>query len=431
VRRPCVRDRLRIGRVRQTSPASKRSRRAERFPGERALKDRALDIASEGVTIVDLRPPHQPIIYVNEGFERLTGYSAQEVLGTNCRLLQGPETDPETCEEIRRAIRERRECRVEILNYRKDGEPFWNRLSLTPVQDANGEITHYIGVQSDVSDRRGAEDALREANRELRLANERTRRSLDAAARIQQSLLPQDLPVLPGARFAFGFRPSETLAGDVLNIVPLDGHHVGLYVIDVSGHGVPAALLSVTLSHWLQPSRRGSLLLTPDGAEPGRPWITPPRQVADRLAQQFPFDLRTGQYFTMIYAVLNTARRQLRFVCAGHPAPILVPAAGPPRVLEASGLPIGIGPETAYEDQLVDLVAGDRLLLYSDGITDAENPEGREFGLDGLLRGAHETRTLPLDEAVARLVRRVEEWCDAAGPRDDLSLVALEIDRDS
>lgn len=369
------------------------------------------------------------MIYVNEGFERLTGYSADEVLGTNCRVLQGAGTDPETCEEIRRAIRARRECRVEILNYRKDGVPFWNRLSLTPVQNASGEVTHYIGVQSDVTDRRHAEDALREANRELRHVNERTQRSLEAAAQIQQALLPQELPTLPGARFAFGFRPSETLAGDVLNIVPLSSHEVGLYVIDVAGHGVPAALLSVTLSHWLSPSRRQSILLVPDAAEPGRPWITPPRQVADRLSQQFPFDLRTAQYFTMVYAVLDAAKRSVRFTCAGHPAPILAPVAGPPRALEASGLPIGIEPATPYLEQELPIEPGDRLLLYSDGMTDAEDAHGREFGIEGLLREAQATRSLPLDEAIASIVRSVEQWCDAGGPKDDLSLVALELAR--
>jgi len=341
-------------------------------------------------------------------------------------MLQGAGTDPETCEEIRRAIRARRECRVEILNYRKDGSQFWNRLSLTPVENASGEITHYIGVQSDVSDRRRAEDALREANRELLHVNERTQRGMEAAAHIQQALLPQDLPTLPGAQFAFGLRPSETLAGDVLNIVPLSPREVGLYVIDVSGHGVPAALLSVTLSHWLQPARRQSLLIVPDAAEPSRPWVTPPRQVAERLARQFPFDLRTAQYFTMVYAVLNVAERRVSFVCAGHPAPLLVPASGPARPLSASGLPIGIG-TTPYEEQVLTLEPGDRLLLYSDGVTDAEDAHGREFGIEGLMREALATRALPLDQAVASVLLSVEQWCDADGPKDDLSLVALEL----
>ena len=410
-----------------TPPAGRTTRRAERFPGERELKDRALDIASEGFTIVDLRPAHQPVIYVNQGFERLTGYAAEEALGTNCRMLQGADTDPETCEEIRRAIRARRECRVEILNYRKDGTQFWNRLSLTPVRDASGEVTHYIGVQSDVTDRRRAEDSLRDVNRQLRHANERARRSMDAAARIQQALLPRVLPDLPGAHFAFGFRPSETLAGDVLNILPLSPHEAGLYVIDVSGHGVAAALLSFTLSHWLRASRRESLLVVPDAGAPDHPWVTPPRQVADRLSQQFPFDMRTGQYFTMVYGVLDTTQRQFRYVCAGHPAPVLARKHAPAMRLEAAGLPIGMEPISPYEEHVLELEPGDRLLLYSDGMTDAENAQGQEFGIEGLLREVHATRALPLDRAVASVLHSVEQWCGTSGPRDDLSLVAFEL----
>ncbi|MCU0293814.1 MAG: PAS domain-containing protein, partial [Thermoanaerobaculaceae bacterium] len=114
-----------------------------------ALKDRALAVAAEGVTIADARAPGRPLIYVNEGFERMTGYPAAEVLGRNCRFLQGPDTDAVAVAEIRAALADHRECVVEILNYRKDGSTFWNRLSITPVRESSGEVTHFIGIQSD------------------------------------------------------------------------------------------------------------------------------------------------------------------------------------------------------------------------------------------------------------------------------------------
>src|SRR3972149_11799143 len=90
-----------------------------------ALKDRALDVAAEGVTIVDARQPDRPLIYVNQGFERMTGYLVADVLGRNCRFLQGPETDAAAVAEIRAALSEHRECLVEVLNYRQDGTTFW------------------------------------------------------------------------------------------------------------------------------------------------------------------------------------------------------------------------------------------------------------------------------------------------------------------
>lgn len=159
------------------------------------LKDRALEAASDGITISDLSRPDNPLIYVNSGFEQLTGYRRDSVLGRNCRFLQGPETDRVAAETIREAIREQRECTVEILNYRRDGSPFWNRLSITPVRDGEGRVTHFIGVQSDITDRRNAEDKLRAAN--LKMKND-----LTAAARVQQAMLPEALPKAEGFRFA-------------------------------------------------------------------------------------------------------------------------------------------------------------------------------------------------------------------------------------
>ena len=103
-----------------------------------ALKDRALDVAAEGITIADALQPDRPLIYINQGFERMTGYPVAEVMGRNCRFLQGPDTDATAVAEIRAALAECRPCVLEILNYRKDGTTFWNRLSITPVRDGHG-----------------------------------------------------------------------------------------------------------------------------------------------------------------------------------------------------------------------------------------------------------------------------------------------------
>jgi PAS domain S-box-containing protein len=125
------------------------------------LRDRALEAASAGILIVDARRPDQPIVYVNQGFQTLTGYTAAEVLGRNCRLLQGPGSDARARAEMREAVRAGRSCRTEILNYRKDGTAFWNEVVITPVQDESGQLTHFIGVQTDISHRRYTEQALR------------------------------------------------------------------------------------------------------------------------------------------------------------------------------------------------------------------------------------------------------------------------------
>ncbi|REJ86612.1 MAG: response regulator [Planctomycetota bacterium] len=136
------------------------------------LRDRAVAAARDGIIIVDAQQSNQPIIYVNEGFTKITGYSAEEAAGRNCRFLQGPDTDRATVQKLRTAIRQKRPCRVTLQNYRKDGEKFWNELQVTPVRDESGEVTHFMGVQHDVTRRIVMEQRLRAAESEAKSANQ-------------------------------------------------------------------------------------------------------------------------------------------------------------------------------------------------------------------------------------------------------------------
>ena len=129
------------------------------------LRDRAIRAVVGGIVITDATPPDNPISYVSHGFEHLTGYTGAEAVGRNCRFLQGKETDPATVAEVREAVREGLPCDVELLNYRKDGTPFWNALSLSPVRDEEGRLTNFIGVQTDVTGRRKLEDQFHQAQK--------------------------------------------------------------------------------------------------------------------------------------------------------------------------------------------------------------------------------------------------------------------------
>lgn len=132
------------------------------------LKAAALDVADDGIVISDATTPDAPIVYVSPSFERLVGYPAEEILGTNCRMVQGPGTDRETVKQIAIALQEGRVFQGEILNYRKDGTPFWNFLRIAPIRDDSGRVTHHVGTQSDVT--------------ELHQAREREQELVDAVA---------------------------------------------------------------------------------------------------------------------------------------------------------------------------------------------------------------------------------------------------------
>lgn len=137
-----------------------------------AFSDGRLDPAQQSLTLCDVRRPDAPLIYVNKGFEQMTGYTPAETVGKNCRFLQGPGTDPLTVAAIRNAVRAGAPLIVDLLNYRRDGSTFWNRLSLRPVHNASGVLTHYIGIQSDISRMRELEGRLLEMALDLaRLAD--------------------------------------------------------------------------------------------------------------------------------------------------------------------------------------------------------------------------------------------------------------------
>lgn len=128
---------------------------------ENLLLVRAVASASDGILITDPNQPDNPIVYANPAFSRITGYQFNEVIGCNCRFLQGADTDPQTVYQLRQAIAERREIKVTLLNYRKDGEPFWNELKLSPVFSEAQELLYFVGIQTDITERKRAEEQIR------------------------------------------------------------------------------------------------------------------------------------------------------------------------------------------------------------------------------------------------------------------------------
>lgn len=146
-----------------------------------AVRDRAVLAAGLSFTISDPHQPDNPLVFVNPAFERTTGYLAAEAVGRNCRFLQGPDTDPAAVARVRELLARREHGTVTLLNHRKDGTPFWNELSLSPVHDAAGQLTHFVGIQTDVTGR-----VLAEQQQERLLAAEQRARA--DAERVQHRL---------------------------------------------------------------------------------------------------------------------------------------------------------------------------------------------------------------------------------------------------
>ncbi len=276
------------------------------------------------------------------------------------------------------------------------------------------------------------EHDLARQNRRLQAANQRMERDLDAAAKVQQSLLPTSLPQVDRAEFAWSFRPCDQLAGDILNVFSLDDRHVGMYVADVSGHGVAAALLAVAVSRVLTPQPSMSSLLVKPGedgtGEDGTgKHVVPPATVARELNRRFQMAESGDRYFTIVYGVLDTQTREFRYVSAGHPPLVLHRGERPPELLPVEAFAVGWLDDVEYDEHLVQLAPGDRLLIYSDGVPEAMNGRLDQFGNERLTRSLTATRADCLADSVKSLRQDVERWCGDEGPKDDVSLLGLEI----
>jgi phosphoserine phosphatase RsbU/P len=280
-------------------------------------------------------------------------------------------------------------------------------------------------------------ESLEESNRQMEQVNAQLRRDLEAAAKVQRSLLPAHTPAFENCEFAWRYEPCERLGGDNLNIMALSEDQVGFYVLDVSGHGVQAALMSVAVNHLLEPSQDDTSVVNrpnrrrQSDAEPEY-FAAAPRDVAERLNRHFTFDLSVGQYFTIFYAVLDRQQRICRYVSTGHPPPIYLTADGDLTVLESSGLPIGIFQpgEPGYQpfqERVIELKPGDRLYVYSDGVVELRNKARQEFGLERLSCALRESRERSLDQCLARVLAATNEWRAGAPLTDDLTMLALDV----
>jgi phosphoserine phosphatase RsbU/P len=272
------------------------------------------------------------------------------------------------------------------------------------------------------------EQSLDQRNKEILSANTRMKNDLDAAAILQQSMLPTSLPTIEGINVAWSYKPCDELAGDILNVIPLNDKHTGFYVADVSGHGVPAALLSVTVNRVMDAESSNSTLLIELDTENGEEKIVEPADVASKLNIQFQMEKLNQRYFTLCYGILNNETLEFQYVPAGHPAIIKLSLDGAIEELPGTNLAIGWFDDATYDQHTTQLKKGDRLYLYSDGITEAMNADTEQYGEERLLKFLTDKKDQLLQAGIDDLIEAVLEWNPSGHPKDDISILAFEIE---
>jgi sigma-B regulation protein RsbU (phosphoserine phosphatase) len=271
------------------------------------------------------------------------------------------------------------------------------------------------------------ERSLSRRNQALEAANQKMKADLEAAARVQQALLPDHLPEVEGLRFTWRYRPCDELGGDGLNIFRIDDRHVVMYVLDVCGHGVPSALLAVTVSRSLLPSAERSALVTEPADNEAGYTVASPAEVARRLNRLYPMDFKARLYFTLLYGVLEVQTRRFTFVAAGIPGPMLLRKGRGAESHDVPAVPIGLLEDSEYQDTIIELEAGDRLYLYSDGLVEERNGFGEEYGRERLAAATTGRRNLDLAVCLESFVEEVIAWRGDEHMKDDVSMIALEV----
>lgn len=208
--------------------------------------------------------------------------------------------------------------------------------------------------------------------------------NLSLAAKIQEALIPKSLGNIPNCSFVWHFQPSGRVGGDIFDVFMLDEDHMGLYVIDVMGHGLASSMLAVALSESLiLDVERGSPLKRKINDFPYYEIISP-KEVIHYLNKRFPFE-KYGHYFTIVYMILNVKTGVLKYVRGGHPTPLLIKTYGEIIELDGYGTPIGFELGEDYEEKTVYLDSGDTIIAYTDGVLELKDEKGRYIDYDGFI----------------------------------------------
>ena len=249
-------------------------------------------------------------------------------------------------------------------------------------------------------------------NRKLQSSQQRIGQELELARRIQLSLLPQTLPEVPRTRLAVHYRPCGRVGGDFYDVFRLDENHLGLYVADAMGHGIPASLLTMFLKRGV----RGKEITGSSYR------LIPPDEVLQTLNRDLVEQaLAENPFITMVYALFNFREGVLHFARAGHPYPLHLPSEGEPDLWQVPGTLLGVF-ETSFATQTRILRPGDKVLFYTDG-TETVSFDGHPAGVESLVAAALQRRALGVSELVDRLSHDLSHQAD---PPDDFTLLGLE-----
>jgi phosphoserine phosphatase RsbU/P len=242
------------------------------------------------------------------------------------------------------------------------------------------------------------------------LEQELVGRQLETARKVQSSLLPRKAPKMRGYDIAGICQPAEEIGGDYFDYIQLSRTRIGLAVADVSGHGIPAALVMTAFR---------ALLRTKALGEYG------PANVASAINRLLPEFTGDNHFVTVLYAILEIRTGSLRYISCGHPPPLMLRVDGTVEKLAQKNMALGVFPNMRYIDEQIQMNAGDTLVLYTDGVVELMDPKGEAFGFQRLVEVVREHRQLAAVALIDKVIETTRVFSGDDGYPDDLTLVVV------
>ncbi len=371
----------------------------------------AMESAANGIIITDTRGIIQ---WVNPAFSRLTGYSSEESVGHNLKMLNSGVHSPEFFQNLWKTIMSGEVWHDEVVNKRKDGSLYTEEMTITPVRDDKGRIDRFVAIKQDISARKKLEEMIL-------IEKERMGSELEVARKIQMSMLPRGLETTAGREDISVYAvliPAREVGGDFYDYYWIDDENFCFFVGDVSGKGVPAALhMAVTktlLKAGSSNERSTGRILT---------------QVNNELSR----DNENYMFVTAFIGILNTTTGYLVYSSAGHNPPFMVGKAGGSltKLSDLHGVVLGAMEGIDYQETVLRMDRGSSLLIYTDGVTESMDPDHELFSEAKLIDILTEKGQLPPETLTGRIIEEIRIHEGEAEQADDITLLTISFNEQS
>ncbi len=375
---------------------TERKRAEEEILLQKTYLERLFNSAPEAIVLHD---NDDRIVNVNDEFTRMFGYSREEAVGKEINdLVTSPQLRAEAA-EISRRIRKGEWIERESRRNRKDGSAMDVSILCAPIVHNGKQVGDYA-IYRDITEKKRAEEARMRAETEARMARS-----------IQMNFLPNADPVVAGYGIAGRSVPAMNVGGDYYDFIRLDDWRIAIGLGDVSGHGLPSALVMANL----QATIRSQASFDSD-----------PARCLERANALLYRSTDSRTFVSLFYGILDTRTHTLTYANAGQNWPVLFPASGIPRRLMSHGLVLGVLEESTYRNEVVSIGCGDRVLVYSDGVSEAMNEGKEQFGDERLVEIFRNMSGETPESVIGRIMSAVNTHSGRASQLDDMTLLVLE-----